>query len=391
MTIHTPTLLIISLAINLMAALLMLFIHRLKPGRGNFLLWSLSAFLFSFSILLLCLGSMTGYVALGLFWGGFTSLICVLLLLAGFYALYDKPLDTRSVRGFVALFLLSYLVLASQFDVRLVLALIESVIYLWCACLIFSLSQTQKRVLHTVSFIYLIHFVILLSQGIALLAQAFGPDQHAKQWLLDTIFFMHMVLTIGSVLLLPLVAYVQTEEELLALSERDPLTGVLNRRGLFKLGERHCASQPDGVLCVAVLDIDHFKQVNDKFGHGCGDQVIRFVAQTLMAEMRKDDLVGRIGGEEFAIIMRGVNGRDAFSICDRIRSQIALGASQGRCLPCDAVTVSLGGVCAHGEVDLAQLLDRADEAMYRVKLAGRNGVFFQPETEPLRLVESGEG
>lgn len=382
MTIHTPTLLLISLAINLMSALLMLFIHRLKPGRGNFLLWSLSAFVFSCSILLLCLGVMTDHVAPGLFWGGFTSLICVLLLLAGFYALYDKPLNTWPVRCSVSLFLLSYLVLASLFDVRLVLALIESVIYLWCACLIFSLSQTQKRVLHTVSLIYLVHFVILLSQGIALLVQALGPDQQAKQWLLDVIFFMHMTLTIGSVLLLPLVAYTESEQTLLMLSERDPLTGVLNRRGLFKSGD----GQADGLLSVVVLDIDHFKQVNDRFGHGCGDEVIRFVAQMLISEVRKDDLVGRIGGEEFAIIMRGVSDQDAFSICDRIRSQIETRSRQGACLPCEGITVSVGGICSCGQGDLAQLLLRADEAMYRVKGEGRNGVRFLPELERHHLL-----
>ncbi|MFM5109252.1 GGDEF domain-containing protein [Aeromonas caviae] len=145
---------------------------------------------------------------------------------------------------------------------------------------------------------------------------------------LDLIFFMHMVLTIGSVLLLPLVAYVETEEALLALSERDPLTGVLNRRGLFRQGE---GAMPGQTRCVVVLDIDHFKRVNDQFGHGCGDEVIRYVAGVLVAEVRKDDLVGRIGGEEFAIIMGGVSGQMARDICDRIRRQIETGSRQGAC------------------------------------------------------------
>ncbi len=86
--IHTPTLLLISLAINLMSALLMLFIHFLKPGRRNFLFWSLSAFLFSLSILLLSLGIGSGHPALGIRVGGLVSLMSILLLLAGFYALY---------------------------------------------------------------------------------------------------------------------------------------------------------------------------------------------------------------------------------------------------------------------------------------------------------------
>ncbi|MFM4721227.1 GGDEF domain-containing protein [Aeromonas bivalvium] len=379
--IHTPTLLLISLAINLMSALLMLFIHTLKPGRRNFLLWSLSAFLFSLSILLLSLGVLAGHPALGMRVGGLVSLMSILLLLAGFYALYGLPWRPRPLWAGVALLLLAYLGLSSLVDVRLVLALMESALYLWCACLIVSLSQHQKRVLYTVSVIYLLHFAILLSQGVLLLVKAQG------HWLLDGIFFMHMVLTIGSVLLLPLVAYVETEQALLALSERDPLTGVLNRRGLFRLGER---ALPGQMRCVVVLDIDHFKRVNDRFGHGCGDEVIRYVARVLVAEVRKDDLVGRIGGEEFAIIMEGVSGEMAHSICDRIRRQIETGTREGACPPCEGVTVSVGGICARGGSGLAQLLTRADEAMYRVKAAGRNGIHFQPDSEPLRLVEGGE-
>ncbi|MFQ2572689.1 GGDEF domain-containing protein [Aeromonas caviae] len=276
--IHTPPLLLISLAINLMSGLIMLFIHSLKPGRGNFLYWSLSAFLFSLSILLLSLGVLGGYPALGIRVGGLVSLMSILLLLAGFCALYERAWHPRAVGGGVAVLLLLYLGLSSLAPVRIVLALMESMLYLWCACLIVSLGRQQKRVLHAVALIYLLHFTILLSQGGLLLLGVEGR-MGGGGWL-DLIFFMHMVLTIGSVLLLPLVAYVETEEALLALSERDPLTGVLNRRGLFRQRE---GATPGQTRCVVVLDIDHFKRVNDQFGHGCGDEVIRYVAGVLVA------------------------------------------------------------------------------------------------------------
>ena len=143
--IHTPTLLLISLAINLMSALLMLFIHFLKPGRRNFLFWSLSAFLFSLSILLLSLGIRSGHPALGIRVGGLVSLMSILLLLAGFYALYGLSWRPRTLWGGAALLLLAYLGLSSHFEVRIVLALMESVVYLWCACLIVSLSRQWPR------------------------------------------------------------------------------------------------------------------------------------------------------------------------------------------------------------------------------------------------------
>lgn len=115
------------------------------------------------------------------------------------------------------------------------------------------------------------------------------------------------------------------------------------------------------------------------------------MAGVLVAEVRKDDLVGRIGGEEFAIIMGGVSGQMARDICDRIRRQIETGSRQGACLPCEGVTVSIGVVCASAEADLALMLTKADAAMYRVKEAGRNGVHLAFEPALPRLVESSEG
>ncbi|MGU5622923.1 GGDEF domain-containing protein [Aeromonas caviae] len=96
------------------------------------------------------------------------------------------------------------------------------------------------------------------------------------------------------------------------------------------------------MACDPTLDIDHFKRVNDQFGHGCGDEVIRYVAGVLVAEVRKDDLVGRIGGEEFAIIMGGVSGQMARDICDRIRRQYRDG------LPAGGLPAVRGGHGEHG-------------------------------------------
>ena len=193
--------------------------------------------------------------------------------------------------------LLLYLGLSSLAPVRIVLALMESMLYLWCACLIVSLGRQQKRVLHVVALIYLLHFTILLSQGAALAGsrRADGRRRLARSHLLHAHGADHRLGVAAAS-----GGLCGDGGGIAGALGRDPLTGVLNRRGLFRQGR---GATPGQTRCVVVLDIDHFKRVNDQFGHGCGDEVIRYVAGVLVAEVRKDDLVGRIGGEEFAIIM----------------------------------------------------------------------------------------
>jgi diguanylate cyclase (GGDEF)-like protein len=160
---------------------------------------------------------------------------------------------------------------------------------------------------------------------------------------------------------------------------RDPLTDCLNRRAFAEMGEPLLARAlgPHGRPAAALLlDIDHFKSVNDRFGHAVGDRVIRTVAATLREEMRPGDLVARHGGEEFAVLMPDCAVGDAAVVADRVRRRIA-----ERCLehlsdlPTLQVTVSVGvSDSTLGAPTLDGLLDQADTALYRAKRSGRNRV-----------------
>ncbi len=159
------------------------------------------------------------------------------------------------------------------------------------------------------------------------------------------------------------------------LSQRDPLTGLYNRRALEErfqaLHERvRLHGQP---LCVAVADIDHFKQVNDRHSHGVGDEVLRVIAQIMLEACRGADLVSRHGGEEFVMILPDTGAEQGVSVCERIRGAVER-FDWERVQPGLRVTISLGMVCAQDASDLRGLLAGADERMYAAKRAGRNRV-----------------
>jgi diguanylate cyclase (GGDEF)-like protein len=160
------------------------------------------------------------------------------------------------------------------------------------------------------------------------------------------------------------------------LALTDELTKVPNRRHILTYGEevlKACSSQQKA-FAVLVLDIDHFKRINDTYGHATGDEVIKRVASLCKGALRKGDNVGRIGGEEFLIVLPATTPAEAQEIGERIRALIAFNnmsdIHQGM-----RVTVSVGIASdASGKRNLDVLMNLADEALYEVKENGRNGV-----------------
>ncbi|MDD5370152.1 MAG: diguanylate cyclase [Anaerolineaceae bacterium] len=160
------------------------------------------------------------------------------------------------------------------------------------------------------------------------------------------------------------------------LAVTDDLTEQYNRRGFFELGEREIERfhRFGRELSIIMLDIDHFKEINDAFGHAVGDQVLATLARRCRTHIRQVDVLGRYGGEEFVILLPETDMATAAEIAERIRSSIAsepVATPQGEI----ALSISLGVASATPEVlNLAALLDRADAAMYQAKQKGRNRV-----------------
>ncbi|MDO8418992.1 MAG: GGDEF domain-containing protein [Rubrivivax sp.] len=161
--------------------------------------------------------------------------------------------------------------------------------------------------------------------------------------------------------------------ELAEDAERDPLTGLGNRRHL----DRRCsallpaAEQEGQPLSLAVIDIDRFKSINDQHGHAGGDRVLVAMAQLLRENTRTADVLVRHGGEEFVIVLPGMSLSRATEVCERLRHRIAAHAWAGANGASFIVTASVGLVAAPA-YDLAVLMERADAALYRAKRGGRN-------------------
>ncbi|MCK6395648.1 GGDEF domain-containing protein [Zoogloea sp.] len=157
---------------------------------------------------------------------------------------------------------------------------------------------------------------------------------------------------------------------------RDVLTQLFNRRFLPSILKREISlsRRSDSQFCVLMLDIDHFKRVNDEHGHDAGDRVLQHVAGQLMNQVRGGDFVFRYGGEEFLVVLAAIDEEQARNVADKIRQRIAemevpLAASQNL-----RVTISIGIAVNDGHPDYQRIIERADRALYAAKETGRNRV-----------------
>jgi diguanylate cyclase (GGDEF)-like protein len=166
------------------------------------------------------------------------------------------------------------------------------------------------------------------------------------------------------------------EKSLRHLAETDPLTGLWNRRKFFELlqieqARVHRYHRPGTVLS---LDIDHFKAVNDRHGHAVGDAMLVHFAHLIRQQLRLVDIVGRIGGEEFAVILPETDHQAAWQVAEKLRATVEatpLVLESGQKIP---VTVSLGLAVLEGASNTDTVMLAADQALYRAKSQGRNAI-----------------
>jgi diguanylate cyclase (GGDEF)-like protein len=174
-------------------------------------------------------------------------------------------------------------------------------------------------------------------------------------------------------------ALIESREALAFQATHDPLTGMYNRRAILDHLHRQLAHahRHGEVLAVGICDIDHFKKVNDTYGHQTGDDVLCGLTTMLKASLRVEDTIGRMGGEEFLVVATIKEEHDVLPLFSRIRTHVAetpLATRSGAL----SITLSVGVAVAHTNSTVDSLLERGDLALYQAKNQGRNRVVVAP-------------
>lgn len=166
-------------------------------------------------------------------------------------------------------------------------------------------------------------------------------------------------------------------KELMAIAATDGLTSLLNRRAFAEMVDSYFQRAQEAMIpkhgALLVIDVDHFKTINDKFGHDIGDDALKLIATTIASAVREADLVGRLGGEEFCVFIPGQSPENIWTLAERIRSAVYEAAFVARGQR-HTLSISVGGVFFDSAATFSDLYREADERLYYAKRAGRNRV-----------------
>jgi diguanylate cyclase (GGDEF)-like protein len=250
--------------------------------------------------------------------------------------------------------------------------------YTWCTAYEFWRGRSEPLVSRwpAIFMLFAHGALFLLRTPLSSILPWTKQDQlYASVWL-TVLSFEALLFTISIAFILLAMAKERTELRHKTAALIDPLTGIANRRAFLEAAGELFVRQGHNPRPTAVLliDLDHFKSINDRFGHAIGDKILQMFAEGTSAKLGPRDLIGRLGGEEFAIVLHDVNRERALAVAERIRSTFAEVASViDNCAVHS--TVSVGVVIEHAAAsDITALLSQADQALYYAKSRGRNRV-----------------
>ncbi|EGM77966.1 diguanylate cyclase (GGDEF) domain-containing protein [Rheinheimera sp. A13L] len=373
---------LLTLLVNLMIGLYLAMVYLLRRHDKSFLVWSIACFVFVAGG---CAAGARAYIDQPLLTYLLADLLFLLspaLVVTGLVLFLRGQLSARS-RQQAALLLTLYLLLLSMlYQVNnastALTSLSIAVVFIYAVVLLKKARLTPVFPVYVLQLFFALHSALMLLQFL-LVMPLIGEDYKAfvlpsLQWVL----LGHVLLTTGTGFMLPLLSFSLTENQLLRLTELDDLTQLLNRREFLKRANQtllNSRRQQHSVV-VLMIDLDHFKLINDRWGHAIGDLALKKVADLLKVGLRTSDLIGRLGGEEFAVLMPNTSVEQAAFIGQRLCDRIAHHAWEIEARPVK-LTVSVGGTsCVDALRDLTELLKDADDAMYQAKADGRNRIVF---------------
>lgn len=380
MTLDVHTLFLVTVYVEAILGLMLLFVWAQNMALRAVCWWG---FAYLIRLVSICLFGMYGEVP------DVVSIdLANALLFTAFAATWTgaRVFDSRPVEpvylvtGAVLWLLICRLpILADNLDARALIASGIITAYTWLTAYEFWRGRSEALVSRWPAiFMFFAHgaLYILRTPLIAMLPSAATNDTlFASVWM-TVLSTESLLLTISSAFILLAMAKERTELRHRTAAMVDPLTGIANRRSFMQdaalMAKQHIADpRPTAVL---LIDLDHFKSINDRFGHALGDRVLEIFTDAARKSTRGSDLIGRLGGEEFAAMLIDTNRDKAVEVAERIRESFAQMAQEvdGRAV---CATVSIGLVHTEAPaLDLPELLAQADQALYCAKERGRNRV-----------------
>ena len=375
---HLPTIVIMTLATNVLIGFYLSVLYRRKPKDKCFKLWSLSCGSFVIGAALASSRSYNIPAFFTFFVADFLLILTPTLILLGLIQFSRFRYTKRKRKQYLGAFITVVILLLVTFQhpqlVSFIAALASASLFGLCAYLLHKSVINEPILTRTLKTIFIVHSVVMLIQAILIIIDWGTINQNGLPESSIYTLLSHILLTTLTALLLPWLCFLKLERKLTLKSQRDGLSKLANREYFFSQIARYWQEYPSLPTAVMMIDIDLFKNINDNFGHATGDRTIKLVAQVLSKQLRSNDIIGRVGGEEYAALLVDIDQHTAFKIAQRLCEQVA---KQLRFIGKDEVEVTIS-------IGMAQLkpanysyeaaLKAADVALYASKESGRNTV-----------------
>ena len=317
------------------------------------------------------------------------AMACSVLLLAGVALHVERRPPWTPALALAGLYLLGiawFSIVSPDLRVRLVLYSVLFIVWKgWEAWLLLRYAPAEIRISSRMAAaVFLLDAALFLVRALIPVAPGADGDILRAGLSMNVTYVGGMFVMLGHTFALVLMIVERQMVDLRRLARRDGLTGLLNRTALMGDGEQHLAQSlhQQRPFAAMLLDLDHFKRINDTRGHPVGDEVLHHAARTLQRSLRgRDRLLGRYGGEEFVLLLPDTGMEQAMALAERLRATLEASPlhREGGTI---GITASIGVAVADAAPGLESLLARADAALYRAKAAGRNHVACDLGVEP---------
>ncbi|HMV42652.1 MAG TPA: GGDEF domain-containing protein [Leptospiraceae bacterium] len=377
--LHHSTLLVVLAAVTFITTTLLVIAALFSDKNKSMILWAKGN-------VFICLGFVVG--ALYFIPSFFYSVICYVLMGTGMgyiYAGIKKFINEDVHRSFIPLVSnlagigpMYYLYWDDSLSGRLLVSSIYfGIINLICAWTFLKPSKTSERgasILAGSGFLCM--GLALLSRGIFIIKADLNNPNHFQSIETGTIF-LTSILQIWTTVALIILIMNRYANQILNISITDSLTNTFNRTGLNSLGLAKLKKAELNQIPMAIIlfDADHFKSINDMYGHLTGDKILTYTAETAKKNLREKDLIARFGGEEFVVILEDVSSQESYLLSEKLRDAIAkneyfTGNESVHC----SISIGVASTEVCNTYNLYELIDIADKALYKAKAEGRNRV-----------------